>query len=156
MKSNSMGGFMHEEIELKGENFSLLIIILGYENTNASELSDASWLTCEIKLEISGLLYINQVSFLTDDFIYFSNAITQLFLSTGEFKLNLFDSYEEYLMFNATKTHLGKIQIDGKIKNNNMPSINLEFTFNTDNGLLLETKKQLRNFLARLDSPDVA
>jgi hypothetical protein len=128
-------------VPIKGSKASIEIEILGYERPDASDVSDANWLICNVQLKIIQFQGFYEAAFTTTDFLNLKagleKALSNLCGSAS------FISDEEALSFDIKIDSNGTATIAGTAKVHGLPKLNFSFTFETDQSFLQETQNAL-------------
>src|SRR5206468_2847773 len=69
---------MSVEIEIKGHGGGVGIVVLGYENLDALDPSDANWLVCRVQVGIGPFHGELDATFTTQDFAWFARDLRAL------------------------------------------------------------------------------
>jgi hypothetical protein len=124
-------------INLDGNEAKIQIEVIGYENPDAQDLSDANWLTCYVSLDIEKFTANFSASFTTNDFELFNNDLIRIvsdFVGSASFVTD-----EEKLYLNIEITKTGRACVKGLAQIHGKPKAALSFSFDTDQSFLRKT-----------------
>jgi hypothetical protein len=128
------------EIEIKGQGGGIGIAVLGYENVEAENRSDANWLVCRVHLGIGALRGDFRATFTTDDFVAFASELRALL--EGHTEVATFDPYEEALTLKVEMARTGTARISGMARHEG-PEVVVSFVVDSDQSYLSNTVRGL-------------
>ena len=128
-------------VSIKGDTGMVSIEVLGYENTNATDLSDANWLSCMIEVEAGSFRGRYRTSLTTKDFACFEKDLSGLL--GGEKSRAVFFTDEGWLRLEVIIDFLGRGKVTGEASDNLIPRSALSFAFETERAYLEQTKDSL-------------
>jgi hypothetical protein len=132
-------------VPISGHGGSISIEVLGYENTAATNESDANWLKSRIRIVAGPFSGELDASLTTQDFVYLERELTDV-LRTFEGKAT-FQTDEDWLYFQIEMGSRGAAIISGALKANSGSRTSLSFSFETDQSYLTQTKHALAQVL---------
>lgn len=134
---------MSIEIEIKGQNGVVVVTVLGYENAEAEDKSDANWLVCRVHVAVGTLLGDLRAAFTTHDFVAFASELRALL--EGRAELATLEPYEEGLKLKvemARKT--GAARISGVARGEEWDAA-MSFTLDSDQSYLSRAVRSLED-----------
>jgi len=128
-------------VTIKGDNGSILIEVLGYENAAASNDSDSNWLTSTVTVVAGAFSGQLNGSLTTQNFAYFHRELGEIL---GSLKGKaVFEADEEWLHFEVEMGSRGTAKVRGVAIANDGTGASLTFAFETDQTYLTQTKSAL-------------
>jgi hypothetical protein len=132
------------EVIISGENASLNISILGLESPQATNKSDASWLTCKVKLYMPNLTADYDAFFTIGDFLSFKKDIEKALICISGKPTAIFQTDEDMLYVKLEFGLTGKIFVSVVSRIYGQPSACLNFSYETDRYSIEQTLGQLQ------------
>jgi hypothetical protein len=132
---------MSVEVEIKGQDGVVAVTVLGYENAEAENSSDANWLVCRVHVRVGAVRSDFRAAFTTHDFVAFASELGALL--EGRAAVATFDTYEEALKVTvemARKT--GAARISGVARWDGSETA-VSFTLDSDQSYLSSTVRSL-------------
>jgi len=119
-----------QAIKIGGHGACITLEVLQYEDAEASNSSDANWLSSSITLDVGPFGGSYNVSLTTDDFVAFGNDLRDLL--KGDKSNAVFSTDEEWLRLEITRSARGACQVIGESSFRGSVKATLSFSFETD------------------------
>ena len=129
------------EVSISGYGASLLVKVLGYENPDARQSSDANWLECKVSAKVNGFSADFPASFTTQDFARFRQelgAVLTDFGGTASFR-----THEDALRLSVELRRTGSAYVEGIARIDGRSRAALSFEFASDQTFLRRTHEEL-------------
>jgi hypothetical protein len=128
-------------VPIKGDDGSISIEVVGYENATAGNDSDANWLTCRIEISAGPFRGQFDASLTTQDFADFRRQLDEVLqILKGK---AVFQTHEDWLCLEIVMGTRGTAKVGGVAKISGGSKTSLSFTFETDQSYLAQTKNAL-------------
>lgn len=128
---------------LTGNSASLTINVLAYENSGASNFSDANWLKCYVQLESVDCSFGMPIACTTEDVKCFHDEFDALLESLKGEAAFLTD--EGAIGVNLKVDSTGGITVKGFLKRVDMPRLEINFEFESDQSEMGKALWKLRD-----------
>ena len=116
--------------------------ILGYENREAEDRSDANWLRVAFDLDVGGCSFRRTASLTTDDLAVFTRELSEALSSLrGSVVLH---ADEEWLHLLVAFQSRGAVDIRGRVTNEAL-NVTIDFRLDSDQSFLTQTLSDLRD-----------
>lgn len=127
---------------LKGDNGAITVKVLGYENPQAKDVSDANWLKTEIVFNSGGCTFCYSAALTTNDIKYFQDELENVFSSLEGSASFLTD--EEAISLKVDISKVGEVKVTGELKEVGLAKTKVMFEFCSDQSFLGGTCSELR------------
>ena len=129
--------------KIAGSDAALLVETIGYENSRATNLSDANWLSCWVRLKIGSFRGNYAASFTTHDFGYFLEELEAMLTEKGDSAA--FQTVEEMLRIEVRLRSNGTVLVEGVTQTHDLPRVKLSFKFESDQSYITQTVNELKS-----------
>jgi hypothetical protein len=130
---------------LKGDNGAITVKVLGYENPQAKDVSDANWLKAEIAFNSGGCTFCYSAALTANDIKHFQAELESVFSNLEGSASFLTD--EEAILLRVEISKVGSIKVAGELKEVGVAKTKVAFEFCTDQSFLGDTCSELRELL---------
>ncbi len=132
---------------LKGENGVITVKVLGYENPQAKDVSDANWLKAEIDFNSGGCAICYRAALTTSDIKCFQDELESIFSSLEGSASFLTD--EDAITLQVEISNIGAIKVSGELKEVGLAKIKVAFEFCSDQSFLGGTISELQELQSK-------
>lgn len=137
---------MSIEIEFKGHGGGVGIEVLGYENPDAENGSDANWLVCRVNVGVGPFGGEMMATFTAQDFAAFASELGDLLEHRAEGAT--FDTDEQALTLKVEMGPTGVARISG-VARYVVPEVTVSFTVESDQSYLTGAARALADVTKR-------